>query len=361
MGGRPMPKPQASCTMTVADGMVVKTQHTSPVAEKAQQGVMELLLINHPLDCPICDKGGECPLQNQAMSSGRTDSRFVETKRTFPKPLPISTQVLLDRERCVLCQRCTRFSEQIAGDPFIDLLERGAHQQIGVAEDKPFQSYFSGNTIQICPVGALPSAAYRFRARPFDLVSTPSVAEHDACGSAIRVDHRRGLVMRRLAGDEPEVNEEWITDKDRFAFAYGREDDRLTRPLVRDGDVLRPASWPEAIDVAVRGLQAASASGKRARFPFGNGVGVLTGGRLTLEDAYAYSKFARVVLGTNNIDFRARPHSDEEADFLVHAVAGTGQGVTFADLETASSVLLVCFEPEEEAGAVFLRLREAQP
>ena len=133
MGGRPMPKPQASCTMTVADGMVVKTQHTSPVADKAQQGVMELLLINHPLDCPICDKGGECPLQNQAMTNGRADSRFVETKRTFPKPMPISTQVLLDRERCVLCQRCTRFSEQIAGDPFIDLLERGAEQQVGVA------------------------------------------------------------------------------------------------------------------------------------------------------------------------------------------------------------------------------------
>ena len=126
MGGRPMPKPQASCTMTVADGMVVRTQHTSKVADKAQQGVMELLLINHPLDCPICDKGGECPLQNQAMTSGRTDSRFLETKRTFAKPLPISTQVLLDRERCVLCQRCTRFSEEIAGDPFIDLLERGA-------------------------------------------------------------------------------------------------------------------------------------------------------------------------------------------------------------------------------------------
>src|SRR5919197_2219588 len=206
LGGRPMPKPQASCTMTVADGMVVKTQRTSKVADKAQQGVMELLLINHPLDCPICDKGGECPLQNQAMSNGRADSRFVDIKRTFPKPLPISTQVLLDRERCVLCQLCTRFSEQIAGDPFIDLLERGAEQQIGVAEDKPFQSYFSGNTIQICPVGALTSAAYRFRSRPFDLVSTPGVDEHTASGAAIRIDTRRGTVMRRLAGNDPEVN-----------------------------------------------------------------------------------------------------------------------------------------------------------
>src|SRR3954453_13526303 len=217
IGGRPMPKPQASCTMTVADGMVVKTQLTSPVADKAQQGVMELLLINHPLDCPICDKGGECPLQNQALSSGRTDSRFVDVKRTFEKPLPISSQVLLDRERCVLCQRCTRFSEEIAGDPFIDLLERGAAEQIGVfrgdpddpSDDVPFNSYFSGNTIQICPVGALTGAQYRFRARPFDLVSTPSVGEHCSAGCALRADHRRGKVMRRLAGDDPAVNEEW--------------------------------------------------------------------------------------------------------------------------------------------------------
>ena len=163
VNGRAMPKPQASCTMTVADGMVVKTQNSSAVADKAQQGVMELLLINHPLDCPICDKGGECPLQNQALKHGRAESRFQDTKRTFAKPVPISAQVLLDRERCVLCQRCTRFSKQIAGDPFIELLERGAVQQIGIADEQPFQSYFSGNPIQICPVGALTSAAYRFR------------------------------------------------------------------------------------------------------------------------------------------------------------------------------------------------------
>ncbi len=346
--GRPIPKPQASCTLEVAPGMKIKTQVTSPIADKAQRGNMEFLLINHPLDCPICDKGGECPLQNQAMSHGYAESRFTDAKRTYPKPINISPNVLLDRERCVLCARCTRFSEQIAGDPFIALLERGALQQVGIYEKEPFESYFSGNTIQICPVGALTSGEYRFRSRPFDLVSTPSISEHDACGSAIRVDHRRGTVMRRLAGDDPEVNEEWITDKDRFAHRYGDGEDRLTLPLVRDGDVLRPASWPEAIDVAVRGLQAA-----------GSSVGVLTGGRLTLEDAYGYSKFARAVLGTNNIDFRARQHSAEEADFLAHAVAGTERGVTFTDLESASSVLLVCLEPEEEAGMIFLRLRKA--
>ena len=342
-------KPQASCTLVASPGMVVNTQVSSPIADKAQQGVMEQLLINHPLDCPVCDKGGECPLQNQAMSNGRGETRFVETKRTFPKPINISAQVLLDRERCVLCARCTRFSEQIAGDPFIALIERGALQQVGIYEKEPFESYFSGNTIQICPVGALTSATYRFRARPFDLVSTPSVAEHDACGSAIRVDHRRGKVVRRLSGDDPEVNEEWITDKDRFAFGYARQADRLTHPLVRDEETgeHRVASWPEAFAVAARGLQAAG------------GVGVLTGGRLTAEDAYAYSKFARVALGTNDIDFRSRAHSAEEADFLAAHVAGSGLGVTFGDLERVSKVVLVGLEPEDEAGTLFLRLRKA--
>ncbi|HEX6235299.1 MAG TPA: NADH-quinone oxidoreductase subunit G [Jiangellaceae bacterium] len=349
--GRGMPKPQASCTTTVMPGMVVKTQLTSPVADKAQQGIMEFLLINHPLDCPVCDKGGECPLQNQAMSNGRGESRYEGKKRTYPKPISISSQVLLDRERCVLCARCTRFSTEIAGDPFIEMLERGALQQVGIYESEPFESYFSGNTIQICPVGALTSAAYRFRARPFDLVSVPSVAEHDSSGAAIRVDHRRNTVMRRLAGDDPEVNEEWISDKDRFAFRYANLDDRLTHPLVRDEQTgeLIPTSWPDALNVAAEGLRAARAE---------RGVGVLTGGRLTLEDAYAYSKFARLVLRTNDIDFRARVHSKEEATFLA-AVAGARMEVTYADLERAPAVLLAGLEAEEEAPTIFLRLRKA--
>ena len=348
--GRGFPKPQASCTIEAAAGMVVQTQVTSAVAEKAQNGNMEFLLINHPLDCPVCDKGGECPLQNQAMTHGYGESRFVETKRTFPKPIKVSDQILLDRERCVLCARCTRFSEQIAGDPFIALIERGAYQQVGIYEEEPFSSYFSGNTIQICPVGALTSADYRFRARPFDLVSTPAIAEHDSCGSAIRVDHRRGKVMRRLAGDDPEVNEEWISDKDRFAFTYATQGDRLDRPMVRNPKTkeLEPVSWPAALAAAAKGL--ARADGQ---------VGVLTGGRLTVEDAYAYSKFARVALKTNDIDFRARAHSQEEADFLAAHVAATSLTVTFADLEKATNVVLVGFEPEDEAGVVFLRLRKA--
>ncbi|ROS31569.1 NADH-quinone oxidoreductase subunit G [Cellulomonas sp. PhB150] len=368
-----MPKPQASCTLEATPGMQVKTQHTSAEADKAQHGVMELLLINHPLDCPVCDKGGECPLQNQAMSNGRASTRFVDVKRTFAKPIAISTQILLDRERCILCQRCTRFSEEIAGDVFIDLQKRGANQQIGTFDTdvlgfagdvptgastldtsgKPFASYFSGNTVQICPVGALTSAAYRFRSRPFDLVSTPGVSEHDSNGSAIRIDHRRGVVLRRLAGDDPAVNQEWISDKDRFAFTWQSAPDRIMTPLVRErtddgtrGELV-PASWVEALGAAAAGLRAAGA------------VGVLPGGRLTLEDAYAYAKFARVVLGTNDVDGRARPHSDEEEAFLAHRVAGRTLEVTFADLDRAPAVLLVGLEPEEEAGILFLRLRQA--
>lgn len=397
---RPMPKPQASCTLEASPGMVVRTQRTSAAAEKAQHGVMELLLINHPLDCPTCDKGGECPLQNQAMSNGRATSRFHDAKRTYAKPIAVSTQILLDRERCILCQRCTRFSDEIAGDPFIDLQMRGARQQIGTfspdvldfaggagvtvyhgaADDgepiegttpvadgptgpvgcaetdtsgRPFSSYFSGNTVQICPVGALTSAAYRFRSRPFDLISTPSIAEHDSNGSAVRVDHRRGVVLRRLAGDDPAVNQEWVTDKDRFAFTWQSAPDRITTPLVRatnpDGTrgALEPASWHEALEAAAEGLAAA-----RER-----GVGVLPGGRVPLEDAYAYAKLARVALGTNDVDHRARPHSAEEAAFLGHHVAGAPMSVTFADLAAAPTVLLVAWEPEDEGGVAFLRLR----
>ena len=342
-------KPLASCTTTCTEGMVVHTQLTSEVADKAQQGVMEMLLINHPLDCPMCDKGGECPLQNQAMTNGRGETRFTGRKRTFAKPVPLSTEVLLDRERCIQCARCTRFADQIAGDPLIDLFERGPHEQVAIAEGQPFNSYYSGNTVQICPVGALTGAAYRFRARPFDLVSSPSVCEHCASGCRQRTDHRRGVVTRRLAGDDPQVNEEWNCDKGRWAFTYATQPDRLAGPLVRGEDgALAPASWPAALAAAARGLAAA-----RGR------AGVLTGGRLTLEDAYGYAKFARLALGSNDIDMRARAHSAEEAQFLAGHVAGRGIEVSYQSLQDAPAVLLAGFEPEDESPIVFLRLRKA--
>ncbi|HEU5129548.1 MAG TPA: NADH-quinone oxidoreductase subunit G [Glycomyces sp.] len=350
--GRGMPKPAASCTTTAMEGMVVKTQYSSEVAKNAQEGIMEFLLINHPLDCPVCDKGGECPLQNQAMSTGRTETRMeAADKRTYKKALPISSQVLLDRERCVLCARCTRFSDQIAGDPFIELMERSALEQVGVYEDEPFESYFSGNTVQICPVGALTGTQYRFRSRPFDLVSSPSVCEHCSAGCSQRSDHRRGKVLRRLAGNDPAVNEEWNCDKGRWAMSYVDAADRITKPLVRQSDgSLREASWPEALRRAAAGLKEAE------------GVGVLPGGRLTVEDAYGYAKFARIALGTNDIDFRSRPHSTEEAEFLAHTVAGvypSSGAVTYEDLENAPVVLVAGLEVEEECPIAFLRMRKA--
>ena len=399
-----MPKPQPSCAQTVTPGMVVKTQHTSEVARRAQEGVMEFLLINHPLDCPICDKGGECPLQNQAMSEGRESSRFIDAKRTYRKPLKLTSQILLDRERCILCQRCVRFGKEIAGDPFLDLQGRGGGtaptehhhfmgEQVGSfdtavldyfnpqAKDnvkagisgpygqegiigslnegdlapndrdvsgRAFASYFSGNIIQICPVGALTSNDYRFRARPFDLVSTASVTEHDASGSAIRVDIRRGEVLRRLAGNDPEVNEEWITDKDRFAFKWS-DVQRLNTPFVRENGQLVPTSWSDALDRVHRALAGLS----------GDQVGFLPGGRLSFEDAWAWSKFARSVVGSDSIDMRSRSHSEEERSFLAAHVAGSGLGVTYSQLENAGQVLLVGLEPEDECGAIFLRMRKA--
>ena len=342
INGRAFPKPQASCTIPVESGMIVKTQLTSTVVDKAQKGMMEFLLINHPLDCPVCDKGGECPLQNQAMSNGQGESRFTGVKRTFQKPINISSQVLLDRERCILCARCTRFSDQIAKDPFITLNERGALSQVGIYEKQPFESYFSGNTIQICPVGALTDTSYRFRARPFDLVSTPSACEHCASGCEMRTDVRRGKTLRRLAGNDPSVNEEWNCDKGRWAFRYVTSIDRLTHPLVRNesGELVQ-ASWPEALAAAAAGLSTAKAA-------------VLVGGRATHEDAYGYSKFARIALGTNDIDFRSRLSSDEEREFLASRVVGST--TTYRDIDRADHVLLVCFEPEEESPIVFLRL-----
>ncbi|QWW19882.1 NADH-quinone oxidoreductase subunit G [Schaalia sp. 19OD2882] len=400
-----MPKPQPSCAQAVTPGMVVKTQETSEVAERAQHGVMEFLLINHPLDCPICDKGGECPLQNQAMSDGRATSRFVDVKRTYRKPLRLTSHILLDRDRCILCQRCVRFGKEIAGDPFIDLQGRGGGtapnehhhfmgEQIGTFDTavlgyhdpeaggndsagicgpygqegiigshnagpladtdtdmsgRAFASYFSGNIVQICPVGALTAASYRFRSRPFDLHSTPSVTEHDASGSAIRVDVRRGQVVRRMAGNEPLVNEEWITDKDRFAFEWTGVE-RLTTPLVRQDGRLVATSWSHALDRVRAGLLEAGQDGT---------IGFLPGGHLPFEDAWAWSKFARTVVGSDSIDMRARETSEEERSFLASVVAGSGLGVTYEDVEKASQVLLVALEPEDECGALFLRMHKS--
>ena len=315
---------------------------------------MELLLINHPLDCPVCDKGGECPLQNQAMSNGRARVPLRRAASAPSRSRSRSPPRSCSTASAACCARAAPGSpSEIAGDPFIELLERGALQQVGIDEDEPFESYFSGNTIQICPVGALTSAAYRFRVpavRPgldADGLRALRLRLRDAHRPPPRQGHAPAGRRR------PEVNEEWNCDKGRFAFRYVR----ARRPAHAPAGARRgaaswsPASWPEALDARRRGLPAARDAA---------GVGVLAGGRLTLEDAYAYAKFARVALGTNDIDFRAGPHSAEEADFLAQHVAGSRPGRHLRRPGEAPAVLLVGLEPEEESPIVFLRLRKAR-
>ncbi len=330
-----------SCTTTVAPGMEVRTQNTSETAHRAQVANLEFLLLNHPLDCPICDRGGECPLQDQAMAFGPGESRYVEAKRTYPKPMPLSPLVSLDRERCVLCARCTRFCDQISGDRFIELYARGAAEQVAIAAGEDFRSPFSGNTVQICPVGALTSTPYRFAARPFDLSSADGVCPHCSAGCNLKVDVRRGEVVRQLARDNLEVNDAWLCDKGRYAFRFPDSADRATTPFVRDHG-LEPASFGESF-ARIAGF----ASGARVAF--------LTGGRLMDEDYYALSKLARTVFGTNDLDHR-RDVGGGDAESSVAAAPGA---VSYRDVERAKLILVAGLDAEQEVPILHLRLRKA--
>ena len=343
-------KPLMACTSEAMDGWEVKTHLTSDVAEKAQRGTLEFLLVNHPLDCPMCDKGGECPLQDQALEHGSNESRFVDQKRRYDKPVAVSPLVLLDRERCVLCARCTRFSEQISGDPFIELFERGALEQVAIYEDEPYESYFSGNVIQICPVGALTSADYRFKARPFDTRSSKSICNHCSAGCNLTIQSRRGEISRTLARTNMAVNEAWTCDKGRFGFSYLTAPSRLATPMLREGGELAEATWAKAL-MAVRTAVSEAQEAGAGR------VAVLAGGRLADEDAYAVSKYARTVLQTDDVDFRTDVQADgREAELT--ALAGR-TSATYADIEHAPVILTVGLDPEEEAGVLFLRIRKA--
>jgi NADH-quinone oxidoreductase subunit G len=330
-----------SCTTAVAPGMVVKTQNTSDQAHQAQVANLEFLLLNHPLDCPICDRGGECPLQDQALAFGPGESRYVEAKRTFAKPLPLSPLVSLDRERCVLCARCTRFCDQISGDRFIELYARGAAEQVSIAAGEDFASPFSGNTVQICPVGALTSTPYRFVARPFDLSTVDSVCPHCSAGCNLKVDVRRGEVVRQLARDNLDVNDAWLCDKGRYAFRFPDAPERVTTPLVRDHG-LEPASFGEAFS-------------RIAGWATGGRVAFLTGGRLMDEDYYALSKLARTVFGTNDLD-----HRRDAGGGAVEAIAAGGSAaVTYRDVERAKVILVAGLDAEQEVPILHLRLRKA--
>jgi len=341
------PKPQTSCTMQVRDGLVVQTQFTNPEIRDAQEGVIEFLLINHPLDCPICDRGGECPLQDQTQDYGSDETRFIEPKRRFPKPVPISPLVNLDRERCILCYRCTRFCDEISGDKMIDTMQRGARAYIYPFPGESFDSYFSGNTIEICPVGALTSAPYRFQARPWDLHQTASVCDLCACGCNVNLAVRvaDGQLVRASQFTNEDVNEEWLCDKGRFGHAYVSEPSRITQPWVRRDGELTAVSWDEALKFLGDRLGPLVERGDP------DAAALLVGGSLCDEDAYAAQKFARLVLRTNSVDFRL--------DGGMSVEAPTTPQLTYDDLLGAGHVVLVSLDAREELPIVFLRLRTA--
>jgi NADH-quinone oxidoreductase subunit G len=335
------PKLATSCTVAVAPGMTVRTQNSDPEVADAQRANLEFLLLNHPLDCPICDRGGECPLQDQALAYGPGDSRFREAKRVFPKPIPMSPLVGLDRERCILCARCTRFCDEISGDRFLELFARGAGERVSIAAGEDFRSPFSGNTVQICPVGALTSTPYRFAARPFDLTYGDSVCPHCSAGCNMRVDIRRGEVVRHLARDEYDVNDAWLCDKGRYAYRFPDSPERITTPLIRDHG-LEPASFGEVLT-------------KIAGWVDGARVAVLTGGRLMDEDYYALSKLARTVFQTNDLDHRRGSGAPmAELDSARHPMS-----VTYRDIELADVIIVVGLDAEQEVPILHLRLRKA--
>jgi NADH-quinone oxidoreductase subunit G len=336
---------QPSCMLPVADGMVVDTE--SAATKKAQDGVLEFLLINHPLDCPVCDKGGECPLQDNAYAYGPGESRFVEEKRHFAKPIPISDLVLLDRERCILCDRCTRFAKDVAGDPLIHFIDRGSHTEVNTFPDHPFASYFSGNTVQICPVGALTAEPYRFRARPWDLAKVESTCTACAVGCAITVESSRNRVLRRQGVDLDPVNWGWLCDKGRFAYQAGESDDRLSEPLLRHGDALVAATWGPALHAAAEALRLGIDVEGAPR------LAVLGGARLTNESAYAWAKLAKGVLGTDNVDCQL-------ADGLPAEVVFGLPRATIDDLCIDGGVVVVLApDLKEELPVLYLRLRDA--
>jgi NADH-quinone oxidoreductase subunit G len=334
---------QISCATPVTDGMVVRTQ--SEAVKTAQDGVLEFLLINHPLDCPVCDRGGECPLQDQTLAFGPGESRFVEEKRHFEKPIPISDLVLLDRERCIQCGRCTRFAAEIAGDPLIDFGSRGATTEVITYPDEKFSSYFSGNTVQICPVGALTATAYRFRARPWDLQTVETSCQTCAVGCRGALESTSNRVVRLLGVDSEPVNQGWLCDKGRYGYEWIHSPDRLRTPMVRGADGLAEVSWPDALEAAADGIRRALETGPSA-------LAVLGGARGTNEDAFVWSRLVKTVLGTDNVDAQLGDGLPAEV------VLGLPRAV-ISDLERARGIVLVAPDLKDELPVLHLRVRRA--
>ncbi len=336
------PALQPSCMLPVTPGMSVDT--TNDKVAKAQDGVLEFLLSNHPLDCPVCDKGGECPLQDQTMAYGPGESRFVEEKRHYEKPIPISETVFLDRERCILCDRCTRFASDVAGDPLIHFIDRGSQTEIATFPDEPFASYFSGNTVQICPVGALTAKPYRFRARPWDLEEVESTCTSCSVGCRVTIQSSRNQLVRYQGVDSDPVNWSWLCDKGRFGHEASNSEDRLREPMRRSEDgALRVAQWSDALGAAAAAIRSVDPSR----------VAVLGGARLTNESQYAWTKLAKSVIGTDHVDAQL-------GDGLPAEVVLGLPGASIDDVcAKGGTVLYLGPDPKEELPVLYLRLRHA--
>lgn len=336
---------QPSCMLECTPGMIVDTE--SDPARKAQDGVLEYLLVNHPLDCPVCDKAGECPLQDLTMGYGPSESRFVEEKRHYEKPIPVSDLVLLDQERCILCDRCTRFAKEVAGDPLIHFMNRGNHTVVNTFPDEPFSSYFSGNTVQICPVGALTSKTYRFKGRPWDLEKTESTCTACSVGCRISVESSRDEILRYNGVDVDPVNWGWLCDKGRYGFQIVGSDQRLKEPVARIGDSLQPIRWNDALQ------RAAGAIRETVEGVGPSGVAILGGSRLTNEDIYSWVKLAKGVIGTDNVDAQLGDGLPAEV------ISGLPRATIDQACRPGGTVIVLAPDLKEELPVLFLRLRHA--
>lgn len=335
-----MPKLQTSCTLEATEGMVVKTQST--LAVEGRKDIIEFLLINHPLDCPICDRGGECPLQEQALTQGPGESRFFEEKRHFEKPIPLGPVLMLDRERCIICARCTRFGDVVAGDHALELIDRGYRSEVGTPDRGPAESKFIGNTIMICPVGALTSNVYRFRARPWDNDSANSSCTLCPVGCSMILDSRDGEIVRTRSQENRDVNDIWLCDKGWFGYEYTYNPNRLQQPLMRRNGELVPVSWENALSFAADKLLEAKPKGKLAGF----------GGHvLTVEENYLFQKLMREGAGVNHLDYRI--------GMPLHEEITPGMEISIGDCENLSLVYLLGLDLTEEFPVVWLRLRQA--
>jgi NADH-quinone oxidoreductase subunit G len=337
-----IPKLQTACSTPVKDGMVVHTQ--TDRVKHAQEAVVEFLLINHPLDCPVCDKGGECPLQDISFGWGNGRSRFIEPKRHFEKPLSLSPLIAIDRERCILCYRCVRFSQEISEDYQLVFEERGAHTYVGTFDGHPYVAPFSGNIIELCPVGALTSQPYRFRARPWDIEQAGSLCTLCPAQCNVSFTVRDERVLRVLARDHKEVDDGWLCDKGRFAYQAIHADERITRPMIRDGGELREVGWERALDEAAAAL--GRAKGK---------VAALVGGQTSNEEGHLMAQLVREVLGSEDVDSRVAGGPSEE---LRAALGHPDLQATVPDIEFAHAVLVIDAEPVDDMPIIDLRIRK---